>query len=100
MVLCFTLNMMKFSASFKEHVLNNYWAKLPDLLNNILEILIRFRENQVVLLRDIRKSYHVVKIPIIDQHANKFLWREMQTNQMADVYAVTFVSLAIVLLVI
>ena len=75
---------MKFSASFKGHVLNNYCAKLPDLLNNILEILIRFRANQVVLLRDIRKSYHAVKIPIIDQHTHKFLWREMQTNQMAD----------------
>ena len=37
------------SASFKGDVLNNYWTKGPDLLNNILGTLISFCENQVAL---------------------------------------------------
>ena len=68
-------------ANFKGNVLSNYRAKGPDLLNNILRILIRFRENQVSLTRNIRKMYHAVNISIMDQHTHRFLWRVMQTNQ-------------------
>ena len=43
------------------HVLNDYWAKGLDLLNNLLGVLIRFRENEIVLMGDISKMYHTVK---------------------------------------
>lgn len=43
------------------HVLNDYWAKGPDLLNNLLGILIRFRGNEVVLIGDVKKVYYTVK---------------------------------------
>ena len=45
------------STNFKGYVLNNYWVKGSDLLNNILGILISFLENQVTLTWDIRKTY-------------------------------------------
>lgn len=56
------------SVKYMGHVLNEYWAKGPDLLNNLVGVLIRFRENQVALMGDIRKMYHTVKTKPIDQH--------------------------------
>ena len=43
------------SANYMGHVLNDYWAKGPDLLNNLLGVLIRFRENEVAFMGDISK---------------------------------------------
>ena len=56
------------SANFKGHVLNDYWAKGPNLLNNLLAILICLQENSVALTADIKKMYHSVKITEQDQH--------------------------------
>ncbi|CAB4016087.1 RNA-directed DNA polymerase from transposon BS, partial [Paramuricea clavata] len=50
------------SAKFQGHSLNNYWAKGPDLMNNLLGILVRFREGPVAFVGDIRKMYHAIKI--------------------------------------
>ena len=58
------------SANFKGHILNDYWAKGPDLLNNLLGILIRFRENSIALTGDMKKMYHAVKITEQDQHTH------------------------------
>ena len=35
------------SASVKGHILNDYWFKRPDLLNNLFGVESRFRENAV-----------------------------------------------------
>ena len=80
------------SANFKGHVLNDYWAKGPDLLNNLLGILLRFRENLVVLIGDIRKMYHSVKLSELDQHTHRFLWRFMDKSRPPDILAMTSVS--------
>ena len=80
------------SANFKGHVLNDYWAKGPDLLNNLLGILLRFRENLVVLMGDIRKMYHAVKLSELDQHTHRFLWRFMDKSRPPDIFAMTSVS--------
>ena len=37
------------SAKFLGHTLNEYWAKEPDLLNNLLGVLIHLRENRIVI---------------------------------------------------
>ena len=70
------------SASFKGHSLNQYWDKGPDLINNLLGILLRFREQPVAIMGDIKKMYHSVKISIFDQHTRRFLWREPDTYVM------------------
>ena len=45
------------SANFQGHVLNDYWVKDPEaFLNNLLGIILRFRENYVVQLR---RSYPI-----------------------------------------
>ena len=55
------------------HVLNEYWAKGPDLLNNLSGVLIRFRDNRVAYIGDIKKMYHTVKTSELDQHTHQFL---------------------------
>ena len=63
------------SAKFLNHTLNDYWVKGPDLLNNMLGILLRFRENRVAVAGDVRKMYHSVNISDLDtateQNASK-----------------------------
>ena len=80
------------SAKYMGHVLNEYWANGPDLLNNLVGVLIRLRENQVALMGDIRKMYHTVKTKPIDQHTHRFLWRDMDTTREPDTYIIQRVS--------
>ena len=80
------------SAKFGGHVLNDYWAKGPDLLNNLLGILIRFRENSVAVAGDIRKMYHSVNISDLDQQTHRFLWRDLEEHISPVVYKMTCVS--------
>lgn len=56
------------SAKFQGLTLSNYWAKSPDLLNNMLGILLRFQERSVALTCNIKKMYHSVKTYELDQH--------------------------------
>jgi len=80
------------SSKFKGHVLNEYWAKGPDLLNNLLGVLIRFRENNVAIAGDIRKMYHSVAISDLDQHTHRFMWRDMDSFRRPDIYKIKCVS--------
>ena len=81
------------SASFKGHILNDYWAKGPDLINNMLGILLRFREGEVAISGDIKKMYHAVKITELDQNSHRYVWRNLQSKREPDNYAMTLVSL-------
>ena len=80
------------SARFHGHAINEYWAKGPDLMNNMLGVLLRFRENAVAVTGDIKKMYHSVKISDIDQHTHRFLWRDFDVSRDPDVYVMTSVS--------
>ena len=80
------------SASYMGHVLNEYWAKGPDLLNSLLGILIRFRENEIAFIGDIKKMYHTVRTGVIEQHTHRFLWRDMDVTREPDTYVIQTVS--------
>lgn len=69
------------SASYMGQELNDYWAKGPDLLNNLLGILVRFRENEIGFVGDVKKMYHTVKTETIEHHTHRFLWRDMNTSR-------------------
>ena len=43
------------SEKYQGHQLNEYWAKGPDQINNLLGIILRFREYRVVLMGDVKK---------------------------------------------
>ena len=59
------------------------------MLNNLLGILFRFREDQV---RDISKMYHSIKIDKLDQHVHRFLWRDMNSYRDPDQYLLNTVT--------
>ncbi|KAJ8022200.1 hypothetical protein HOLleu_39614 [Holothuria leucospilota] len=80
------------SASFQGHCLNDYWMKGPDLLNNLLGVLLRFRQYEMAACGDISKMYHRVLIPEIDQHVHRFLWRDLDIERPPDVYIKTVLT--------
>ena len=62
------------------------------LLNSLIGILIRFRENEIAFIGDVRKMYHTVYTKELDQHTHRFLWRNMDTTRQPDTYVIQRVS--------
>ena len=58
-------------------------------MNNMLGILIRFREGEVAIAGDIKKMYHSVHLSQLDQHMHRFLWRDLNLNKPMDTYIMT-----------
>nr|XP_054772115.1 uncharacterized protein LOC129280086 [Lytechinus pictus] len=74
------------SASYQGHSLNEYWHKGPDMLNSLFGVLMKFRDHFVAVSGDISKMYHRVKVPVIDQHVHRYLWRDLEVERKPDVY--------------
>ena len=81
------------SAKVKGLSLNECLAKGPSLLNNMLGILMRFRQDQFAFIGDISKLFHSIEIPKEDQMTHLFLWRDLQTDQSPKAYAITAVNM-------
>ena len=79
------------SASYNGHILNEYWAKGPDVLNSLFGVLIRFCENPVAFIGDVFKMFNAIKLSFLDQHTHRFVWRGMDENRKPDHYALTAV---------
>ena len=80
------------AASFQGFALNDFLAKGPDVLNNLLGVLMRFRQNRVGIVGDIQKMYNSVRISEFDMHTHRFLWRELDTNKVPDHYVLKTVT--------
>ena len=80
------------SAKFNGLSLNDHWAKRPDLMNNMLGIILRFREGQIAMAGDIKKMYHSIHMSLLDQHTHRFLWRNMEVDREPDKYMMNRVS--------
>lgn len=81
------------SANFHGHVLNEYYAKGPDMLNNLLGVLLRFREEPIAVIGDIAKMFHSIDIPLLDQMTHRFLWRDLDERREPDTYVMTAVNM-------
>ena len=79
------------SANYQGHILNEYWAKGTDFINNLLGVLLRFREDYCALVGDIRRMYHAIKLSSIDQQTHRFLRRELDVNKSPNTYVMTSV---------
>ena len=79
------------SHSYKGVCINDYWAKGPDVLNNLIGVLLRFREGYVAMACDIAKMYNSVKMYCKDQQCHRFLWREFDSTRTPSQYALTCV---------
>ena len=81
------------SQQFKGVSLNSFLAKGPDTFKaNLLGILLRFRENPVVLIGDISKMYNSVHLESLEQHTHRFLWRDFE-DRPPDIWAITRVNM-------
>ena len=58
----------------------------PDLLNSLVGVLLRFREQRVGLAADIEALINQVQIIEKDQPALRFLWRNLELQRPPDVY--------------
>ncbi|KAG1671110.1 hypothetical protein GQR58_016564 [Nymphon striatum] len=61
--------------------LNDYLLPGPNLNNNMVGVLLRFREEQIALSADIRAMFHQVKVHPDDVHALRFLWWSERTER-------------------
>ena len=73
--------------------LNDCLAKGPCLLNQLLGILLRFRQDIFAFIGDIKKMFHSIDIPIQDQMTHLFLWRNLETTVKPRTYAMTVVNM-------
>ena len=64
--------------------INDYWAKGPDMLNSLIGVLLRFREERVTMHGDISKMFNSVRLGTLEQH--RFLWRDMDIKRRPNQY--------------
>ncbi|XP_068229326.1 uncharacterized protein [Palaemon carinicauda] len=80
------------SASYMGQRLNDFWAKGPDILNSLLGVLCRFRQDNIAIVGDIAKMYHTVKLSTLDEHTHRFVWRDLDESRPPDQYVLTTVT--------
>lgn len=59
---------------YKGVSLNSQVLQGPDLTNNLLGVILRFRENRIALMGDIQAMFHQVNVCPRDQDVLRFLW--------------------------
>ena len=63
------------SAKFQNTSLNDNLLPGIDLLNNLISVLLRFREGRYAVIADIEKMFHQIRVNAKDTNALRFLWR-------------------------
>ena len=74
------------SVSYMGHKLNDYWARGPNLINDLLGLLIRYCQGYIAMASDIAKMYNTIKLPLLDQNTHGFLWRNLDQSKPPDHY--------------
>ena len=64
------------SAQYNQHSLNQELLQGPDLMNNLVGVILRFRQERIALASDIEGMFHQVRVHECDQNALRFLWFE------------------------
>ena len=64
----------KVASTFKGNSLNSNLLTGPDLLNNLVGLLLQFRENSIDITADIEAMFMQVGIIETDQTSMRFLW--------------------------
>ena len=82
------------SQVYKGISLNSCLAKGPDAyLNNLVGILLRWREEEIALVGDIRKMFNSIYLRPLEQHCHRFLWRELDQTKDPDVFVMERVNM-------
>ncbi|XP_068696909.1 uncharacterized protein [Montipora foliosa] len=61
-------------AQFKGLALNNILYKGPDLINSLVGVLTRFREDRIAVMADVESMFYQVRVPEKDSSFLRFLW--------------------------
>lgn len=72
------------AAKYKGISLNDNLLPGPDLLNNLVSVLLTFRTNRYAIMADIEKMFYQVKVSRIEQDALRFVWREKTGDNIDD----------------
>ena len=62
------------AAKYQGASLNDRCYQGPDLINNLLHVLLRFRQHSIAIQADIEAMYNQVVIPKEDRDCLRFLW--------------------------
>ncbi|KAG1714704.1 hypothetical protein GQR58_000941 [Nymphon striatum] len=62
------------ASKYKDKSLNDRCMQGPNLTNNLLDVLLRFRQYQYAVQADVKAMYHQIKVPIEDKDVLRFLW--------------------------
>ena len=76
------------ASKYKGESLNDKLLTGPDLLQNLVGIIFRFREHQIALTADIEAMFLQVKVPPQECRVLRFLWRN-NPQEKIDVYEYT-----------
>ena len=69
---------------FSNTCLNDHLFNGPDLLNNLVGVLLRFRKGKYTAFSDIEQMFHQINVRPEDQDALRFLWRDEKTKAIED----------------
>ena len=69
--------------------LNNNLLQGPDCTNNLVGVLLRFRQDHTAMVADIESMFHQVKVREQDQGSLRFLWWDGGTNEHPEEYVMT-----------
>ena len=58
----------------------------PDLLNNLVGVLLRFRNHKFAIAADIKAMYHQVTVSKSDANALRFFWQDNLTQDVPEIY--------------
>ena len=62
------------AAKFKNVSLNEHVLQGPDLTNKLVGVLMRFRQDSIVIMADIESMFHQVQVTPGDRDVLRFLW--------------------------
>ena len=62
------------AAQYQGVSLNSQILKGPDYMNNLIGVLMRFRQDQVAIAADVEAMFHQVRVRNEDRDALRFLW--------------------------
>ena len=74
------------------YFLNDILMKGPNVLTNLLEILLRWRLYPVAFVGDVSKMYHNVKTGKLEGNLRRMLWRNCDQSKGPDVYSFNVVT--------
>ena len=66
--------------------LNDAMLPGPKLQRDVFDVLLRFRKNPVALVADLTEMFSQVVLAERDRPFHRFLWRNMESTQIPDVY--------------